>query len=321
MRLGKVPERILDRSVLKKIKYKSKDLLSVHAVGKDACEYKIQGDTNLIVTTNPVYGAAEGLGKHAFYRVMNDLACEGGTPAGILLTILLPQGTDESVLREIMTNIGELAQQFQIDILGGHTEVTQIVSKPVITITGIGMADQGMKRKKIVPKAGMDLVMTKWAGAAGGAGLVREGEKSLRERFRPDFLGSVVHYGEQIDCQTEAHIAWRHGACAMHNASGTGLFGALWELGKKCGTGLEIDLKKILIRQETVEICEFYDRNPYEICSDGVLLVVTGDGAGLVNEYDKAGIVAAVIGKLREDRDRVVINGEERRFLVPPENK
>ena len=69
MRLGKVPERILDRSVLKKIKYKSKDLLSVHAVGKDACEYKIQGDTNLIVTTNPVYGAAEGLGKHAFYPV------------------------------------------------------------------------------------------------------------------------------------------------------------------------------------------------------------------------------------------------------------
>ncbi len=87
-----------------------------------------------------------------------------------------------------------------------------------------------------------------------------------------------------------------------------------------CGTGLEVDLKKIPIRQEMVEICEFYDENPYMIPAEGVLLIVTSSGSHLVRGCKEAGIMAAVIGQIREDQDRIVINGEERRYLVPPGN-
>ena len=84
------------------------------------------------------------------------------------------------------------------------------------------------------------------------------------------------------------------------------------------GVGLEIDLKKIPVRQETIEICEFFGLNPYELISGGSMLMAAEDGNQLVHELKKAGIPAAVIGKAMAGNDRVLRNEEERRFLEPP---
>ena len=92
-------------------------------------------------------------------------------------------------------------------------------------------------------------------------------------------------------------------------------FGALWELGQCSGVGLEIDLKKIPIRQETIEICEFFDLNPYKLLSGGSLLLAAADGNALVHAIRQAGGEAVIIGRTIDSNDRVLINGEERRFL------
>ena len=97
-----------------------------------------------------------------------------------------------------------------------------------------------------------------------------------------------------------------------------GIFGALWEIAEASGVGLEIDLKKIPLKQETVEICEFFGINPYELISSGSMLMAAKDGNGLVMELEKAGIPAVVIGKATDSNDRVLLNEEERRFLEPP---
>lgn len=80
------------------------------------------------------------------------------------------------------------------------------------------------------------------------------------------------------------------------------------------GVGLEIDLKKIPIRQETVEICEYFDVNPYGLISSGMMLMASADGNALVLALQEAGILATVIGKATEGNDRVIIRDEERRF-------
>lgn len=104
----------------------------------------------------------------------------------------------------------------------------------------------------------------------------------------------------------------------MHDITEGGVFGALWELAESSGVGLEIDLKRIPIRQETVEICEFFGLNPYQLISSGSLLMVSDDGFGLVRSLEERQIPAAVIGRVCDGNDRIVINGEERRFLEPP---
>ena len=110
----------------------------------------------------------------------------------------------------------------------------------------------------------------------------------------------------------------KSGVAAMHDVTEGGIFGALWEMAEASGVGLDIDLKKIPIRQETVEICEYFDINPYELISSGCMLMAAPDGNGLVMALERAGIPATIIGKATEGNDRIIRSGEEKRFLEPP---
>jgi hydrogenase maturation factor len=101
----------------------------------------------------------------------------------------------------------------------------------------------------------------------------------------------------------------------MHDVSYGGVFGALWEMAESAGVGLEIELKKIPIRQETVEICEYFDLNPYKLFSGGCMLMAAPDGNALAATLAEAQIPAVVIGKTTAGNDRVLLQGEERRFL------
>jgi hydrogenase maturation factor len=109
-----------------------------------------------------------------------------------------------------------------------------------------------------------------------------------------------------------------HGVSAMHDVTEGGVFGALWEMAAASGTGIEVDLKKIPVRQETVEICEYFDINPYMLISSGAMLIATAHGSHLVDRLAAAGIHGAVIGCATSGNDRIIRNGDERRFLEPP---
>lgn len=318
MRTGKVKESILRRSVLKKIRYKSAEVLSGPSAGKDATRVRLDDKRCIVFSSNPVTGCTENVGERAFYRMANDIAVSGAVPAGMLINIVLPEGSEERELKNIMDQIGALAKEYKVDILGGHTEVSPAVSVPLLSVVGTGYADVGVPidSSRLVP--GMDLVMTKWAGASGAAELACEKREALKNRFSYTFLEETGQFSRQCGCIQDARIAKELGVAAMHNASADGVFGALWEFGEASGVGLTVDLKKIPIRQETVEICEFFDLNPYMISSEGVLLAGTTDGEKLVAEYEEAGIMAAVVGTVSDGNDRIVKNGEETRFLVPP---
>ena len=137
----------------------------------------------------------------------------------------------------------------------------------------------------------------------------------LKSRYSRPFLDRAAKYIDYLSIRSEAAVAAKSGAAAMHDLSEGGIFGALWELGQCSGVGLEIDLKKIPIRQETVEICEFFDLNPYKLLSGGSLLLVAEDGNAVVQAIEKSGGKAVIIGRTTAGNDRVILNGEERRFL------
>lgn len=99
--------------------------------------------------------------------------------------------------------------------------------------------------------------------------------------------------------------------------SETGIFGTLWELAEANNCGLNIDLTKISIKQETVEIFEWMDVNPYTYPSKGAWLISSEDAYDLKDDLEKAGIKASVIGYETSSKDRVIINQDETRFLTP----
>ena len=93
---------------------------------------------------------------------------------------------------------------------------------------------------------------------------------------------------------------------------------ALWELAEGAGVGLTIDIKKIPVRQETVEVCNQLNVNPYELLSGGCLLMTTRNGTGLAADLEAAGIPAAVIGRTTDSNDRLILNDGEERYLDRP---
>ena len=157
MRSGKVPERILKRSVRKKITYRSKCLVKPPAPGMDSSVYCLEDGVPMAFCTNPVAGDAETIGHRAFFRMANDICCAGADLSGMLLNILLPEGSEEQDLKGIMDQIGSLAEEYEVDILGGHTEVMPSVTEPVITVTGVGLCREKAKTREMKPRQGMEI--------------------------------------------------------------------------------------------------------------------------------------------------------------------
>ena len=318
MKVGKVPENVLKRSVFKQLHTTRKEVLLGAGVGEDCAAMKLAEDEVFVISTDPITGAAKDIGALAVQITVNDLASAGAEPIGIILTVLLPENAEEKDLKTVMAQVEEACEKNRIQVMGGHTEVTKVVNQIVISVTGVGKAKEGRVISTAGVKPGMDIIVTKWIGIEGTAILAKEKEAVLRERYSQPFIDKAKELDRYISVLSEAATAVKSGVAAMHDVTEGGIFGALWEIAEASGVGLEIDLKKIPLKQETVEICEFFGINPYELISSGSMLMAAEDGNGLVMELEKAGIPAVVIGKATDSNDRVLLNEEERRFLEPP---
>ena len=310
MKQGKIAESVLKRSILKQLHLKRPDVLLAAGVGEDCAAISVAEDEVIVLSSDPVIWRDSLDGRCAVQANLNDLAAGGAEPVGLMLTALLPPEVEEPEMRKMVQTIAKECEPLQVQVLGGHTEVTDAVNRPVVSIAAVGKAKKGMLSTTAGARPGDDIVVTKWIGLEATAKLARGRREDLLSRYPQHLLYfSVI---------PEAATAMKSGVRAMHDVTTGGIFGALWELAEASGVGLEIELKKIPIRQETVEICEFFDLNPYQMGSTGSLLLAAEDGNRLVLDLKQQGIPAVVVGKATADNDRVVINEEERRFLEPP---
>jgi len=294
---------------------RNKSTLVGPAVGGDFGAVAVNEDTVIVLSTEPITLTRDAIGSIAIQAACNDVACSGAVPTAVSVTMLLPTSYNEEELRDLMKDLDKACEACGVDIISGHTEVSRAVKEPLVvaTVMGIVKKDAMVHSSKVRP--GMDIVATKWIALEGTAILAKEKEAELRSRYAQPFIDKAKTFSQMMSILPEAAVAVQSGAGAMHDVSEGGVFGALWELAESAGVGLEIDLKKIPIRQETVEICEYFDMNPYKLLSGGCLLIATEDGNGLVMELEKANIPAVVIGKATDSNDRVLLNEDERRFL------
>ena len=319
MKIGKLPEQVLVRSVLRQVKHRRDEVLAGPAVGRDCAVVKLEPGEVMVLSSDSIPGTVKDMGSHGIYVTANDLAVSGAEPLGVMLTLLLPEAVEEPELKELMRDAERACQQLNMEILGGHTEITNVVRQPLLSVTGVGKIreDQVLDLEDIRP--GQDLVITKWIGLEATAILAKEKEEELLKQFSPEFVRTAQSFDQYLSVVEDARAAARVKVSAMHDVTEGGIFGALWEMAEGAGVGLEVDLKKIPIRQETVEVCEAFGLNPYHIMSSGSLLAVSEDGLGLVRELEKAGIPASLVGRTTGGNDRIVRNGEDVQYLTRPQ--
>lgn len=187
----------------------------------------------------------------------------------------------------------------------------------------LGEMSEKEKRKKFCD---MDIVMTGFAGLRGSVILANEKYDVLHSRYPASFLEGAKEQQQLLRQIPEAAPAGKSddgnaysfaekSIVGMYLLSEGGVFAGLWNMGKVAGVGLKVFLKNIPIKQETVEICNFFDVNPYRMQSEGSCLLLAENGGRLKSRLRESGIFSEVIGITTGTNDRVVINGEEKRYL------
>lgn len=319
MRTGKIPINMLKRSIIKELKSKNSQVIRGAEVGADNALLRLEPHEDVIVSTESYEAYNEVFAAMAVKKVANNLACGGGEPVAVTLSLLLPKRFFENDLKQYMKKINQAAEEAGVEIIGGDTRINPGIKVPFVTITCMGKIskDLPLEQKKVSP--GQELVVSKWIGMEGAFLIAKAKEEELLERYPYSLVEAVKCMEHGISVFSEAACAIKSGISGMHDLSEGGILGGLWEFAEKHGVGLEIDLKKIPVRQEIIEICEFYDINPYLLRSGGCLLMAVDNGAELVRELLKVGISASVIGRVTEGNDRVIYNGEEKRFLDLPQ--
>ncbi|MCI6859415.1 MAG: AIR synthase related protein [Eubacterium sp.] len=317
MRTGKVKESVLKRSVLRQLHRKNME--DSPASGEDAGVLFVPGNSEkngIVALQNPVEGWTLAP-KRAVYGAVNSLIASGAKPEAISLSVLMPEETEEARLKQLMKQVDVLCKQEGIIVLSGHTAVSAHVDTLLLSVTALGRINQG-KRMSEKTGANCDLVALGTAGREGAALIAAEQEEMLLKRFAPSYLETAKHLYDDGSMKNAGDIIEKIHPLRVQNVREGGIFAGLWKIASAGHTGISVDLKKIPIRQHTIEVCEYFQLNPYMLLSGGTMLLICENGATAADAFQEAGIPAAVIGKTTGDNNRIIHYDEEVRFLEPP---
>lgn len=317
MDIGKLPNSILQKYVLTKFQHKRDEVLIGPEVGRD-CGVIDLGDSLCVISTDPITAASSNAGYIGVHIACNDIATTGAECIGITLTILAAPGSDIDDIQTIVKDVNRAADELSIDVLGGHTEVTDSVKRTILSITAIGKVAKDRLIQPSSARTGDSIVMTKWAGMEGTAILAHDKYETLKEHISEKLLEEAKDFLNHISVVSEGKIASSLKVHGMHDATEGGVLGALWELSQVMGKGIEIHADDIPISFVTKEICDIYDMDPLKLISSGTMIIVTSDANELVDTLKESGIDSSIIGEVIEDDNSYIIRDGERRKLEPP---
>ncbi|MCR5665982.1 MAG: hydrogenase maturation factor [Eubacterium sp.] len=316
MKTGKIKGNAFERVIKKEFHNRRDDVGFMP--GDDAALFDAADESKTLMATETVTHAYTQVEQIALTRAINNLYASGGMPRAVQLAITVPTSYEEAELRKMMRRVDAFCERHHVQLAGGHTEAADAVNAPVVTAVAVGAVKKEEYLSAHKLQGGLELVLAGEIAKEGTLVLLERMEDALREHFTGTFLKRARERMLELSIEKAASLAKKHGAVAMHDLAGGGVFGALWEMADAAGVGLEVDLKAILIAQHSVEICEYAGMNPYEMASSGSVLIAVKDGFDLVEELTQQGIAAAIIGKTTDGNDRILRNGEEIRYLDLP---
>ncbi len=318
MKVGKVSQTVLKRSLLKPLQFHREEALFIPSVEEMCYGVTTEKDEHCIACAVTLYGDEKDLGVFALAQVVNHLATRGAKTIGVSVHIMLPPHAYESRLKAMMEHIERAASQHEVQVLAAKAEISPAVTKAVVFMNGLGALKEGILVQSNMGRPNQDIVLVKWIGLEGTFRIMREKEEDLSKRFVSTFLNQIHNLESEIFSVNAIELARKIGVSAMHQITDGGILAALWDMTESSNVGMEVDLKKMAIRQETVEICEFCHMNPYQLTSAGSILMFTDDGERLTEGLRKEGIQAEILGRTTADIAKVILGGEEKRFLDKP---
>lgn len=295
MKIGKLTNQELESIVLSGLTAHREDVLLRPGIGMDCGAVRMGGEI-CVVSTDPITAAGKHAGSLAVHICCNDIASTGGEPVGMLLTLLVPPDGTLDEVREVMHDAQRAAASMNVEIVGGHTEVTSAVNKLVISATAMGVVKSGRVIHSGGAKPGDALIMTKWAGMEGTAILAGDCAEELAGVLEEKVLRGAKGLVGAISVVPEGRMAADLPVNAMHDITEGGIMGAAWEMCEASGCGCHIVESAVPVLDVTRKVCDHFGLDPYRLISSGSMLMASGDPETVLDALMGEGIPACIVG-------------------------
>lgn len=311
--LGKLPADHLAR-LLTRLPLQDPRVVVGPQVGEDAAVLDM-GDRYLVAKSDPITFATDAIGWYAVHVNANDVACTGAAPRWFLCTLLLPEGrADVALVDEIFDQILRACEEVGATLVGGHTEITYGLDRPIVVGAMLGEVDPGRLVTTGGARPGDAVLLTQRVAVEATAIIAREkrGELSQRDELTADFMDRCAGFIHQpgISVVRAAQVATATASVhAMHDPTEGGLATGLWELATAAGVGLEIDAEAVPIYAETRLLCGIYALDPWGVIASGSLLLTVdqADADPVCDALEGAGVEATVIGRVVSPEEGVTL--------------
>ncbi len=307
--IGKLPHDYLQQ-MINSLPTTSERLILGPGIGLD-CAVVDFGDRCLVFKSEPITFATRHIGWYAVQIASNDIATTGAKPQWMLLSMLLPENkTTPSLVEEISQEVSQTCQQMGIVLIGGHTEITSGLDRPILVTTLIA---EITREKLITPrgaKPGDVLILTKGIPIEATALLAKEFPEQLSDSLSDAEIAQAENFLKDpgISVIRDAEIAVNAGEVhAMHDPTEGGLATALWELAHASQTTLVIEPSRIHIPPVSRKMCERFGLDPMGTIASGALIIAAASSSGqaIINALEKSGITATIFGRIEEGQPTV----------------
>lgn len=270
-------------------------------VGEDACAIELPAGT-LVCATDPITLTGTGVGSHAVIVNANDVAVMGARPRYFLAAVLLPAGTARADVRALMADLRAALARLGACLVGGHTEVTDVVSQPVVVGQMLGLCETPRPVTTAGARPGHLVVQVGAAPIEGAAVLAGAAGGALRD-VAPELLAAARGALESpgISVVDAALLAAGLGAAALHDPTEGGLSAGLYELADASGVELRVTTARLLWFEPGTALCRALGADPFGTLASGTLLAAfppAGVEAALA-AFGSRGLPARVIATAR----------------------
>jgi hydrogenase maturation factor len=300
--VGKLPAPVL-AALLARLPRADPSVVLGPGIGVD-CAVVRSGGGLLVCKSDPITFVTRDLGRYLVQVNANDLATTGATPRWLLVTLLLPQGAaDEALVQDIMGQITRACDEMAVSLIGGHTEITHGLDRPIAVGCLLGEVSPDELVTPAGARPGDRVLLTKGVPIEGTTLLAREFAGRIVGKLGAQDLEAAAAFLEDpgISVLRDARIALAAGrVTAMHDPTEGGLLAALWELAQACGHPLRVDLAAVPVPDLAARICRALDVDPLATIASGALLLTTParDAGAIRRALEAEGIACAEIGEV-----------------------
>lgn len=303
--IGKLDPKALKQLVFCRLGSRDSRVLLGPSIGEDATVIDF-GNKALVIHSDPITGAVENIGWHAVNVCANDIATRGVRPLWILTVLLLPENFSLAQLKNITGQIDNAAKELGMAVVGGHSEVTPGIDRPILVTTALGETSKAKFIRTSGAKVGDSVILTKGAAIEGTSILAHELESTLQTKVGKAVVKRAKQFVKQLSVVKDALTAVEAGGVhAMHDATEGGVAGGLQEIAWASNAGLTAHEEKMIVSPETQAICKALGVDPLRTISSGTLIIAAeSKGAEkIVKRLKQKGISASIVGKiLAEDK-------------------